>query len=99
MLFKIEVLLLAGYVISALGAEVSHIPFNITALSSRDGYSLLECWQLATIPVEAMSAMNYAIGETTTATWSRIEPRTTVGEAWAPKVQYVPLFLNCQAPP
>ncbi|KAJ4288787.1 hypothetical protein N0V88_007323 [Collariella sp. IMI 366227] len=34
-----------------------------------------------------MSAVNYAVGSTTVATWSRIEPRTHVGEAWAPHVQ------------
>ncbi|KAK5657914.1 hypothetical protein OQA88_2463 [Cercophora sp. LCS_1] len=93
MLSKLPVLVLAGWATSVLGVEASHIPFNITALSSRDGYSLLECWQLASIPVDAMQAMNYAIGETTAATWSRIEPRTTVGEAWAPKVQ-LSMILN-----
>jgi hypothetical protein len=65
----------------------SSAPLNITALSSRNGYSVLECWQLSSIPVDAMSAANYAVGNTTVATWSRIEPRTTVGEAWAPHVQ------------
>lgn len=60
---------------------------NITALSSRNGYSVLECWQLGAFPVDYMSAVNYALGNTTVATWSRIEPRTTVGEAWAPHVQ------------
>lgn len=69
-------------------------PFNITALSSRNGYSVIECWQLSSIPVDAMSAANYAIGDTTTAVWSRIEPRTHIGEAWAPKVQCVP---SCMA--
>ncbi|KAK4168365.1 hypothetical protein QBC43DRAFT_310143 [Cladorrhinum sp. PSN259] len=68
-------------------------PLNITALSSRNGYSVLECWQLSSIPVEAMSAANYAISNTTQATWSRIEPRTEVGEAWAPHVQ-LSVILN-----
>jgi hypothetical protein len=62
-------------------------PLNITALSSRNGYSVLECWQLSSVPVSYMSAVNYGVGNTTMATWSRIEPRTTVGEAWAPHVQ------------
>jgi hypothetical protein len=70
-----------------VGATASSTPFNITALSSRDGYSVIECWQLSSVPVEAMSAMNYEIGNTTTATWSIIKPRTTVGEAWAPAVR------------
>jgi len=60
---------------------------NITALSTRDGYSVLECWQLSSVPVDYMSAVNYAVGNTTVATWSRIPPRTMIGEAWAPHVQ------------
>ncbi|KAK3937963.1 hypothetical protein QBC46DRAFT_391325 [Diplogelasinospora grovesii] len=66
---------------------------NITALSSRNGYSVLECWQLASVPVDAMAAANYALGNTTVATWSTIKPRTTVGEAWAPHVQ-LSMILN-----
>ncbi len=73
--------------LAACRAVASSAPLNITALSSRNGYSVLECWQLSSIPVDAMSAANYAVGNTTVATWSRIEPRTTVGEAWAPHVQ------------
>ena len=73
--------------LAACRAVASSAPLNITALSSRNGYSVLECWQLSSIPVDAMSAANYAVGNTTLATWSRIEPRTTVGEAWAPHVQ------------
>ncbi|EGS20275.1 uncharacterized protein CTHT_0040140 [Thermochaetoides thermophila DSM 1495] len=73
---------------SLLGPALAQGPrLNITALTSRDGYSVLECWQLSSIPIDAMSAANYAIGNTTEAVWSRIEPRTTVGEAWAPHVQ------------
>lgn len=74
-------------------ATVQSQPLNITALSSRNGYSVLECWQLSSIPVDAMSAANYAIGNTTQVTWSRIEPRTEVGEAWAPHVQ-LSVILN-----
>lgn len=72
-----------GHVIAA---DVA-LPLNITALSSRNGYSVLECWQLSTAPVDYMSAANYVIGNTTAATWSRIEPHTTAGEAWAPHIQ------------
>jgi hypothetical protein len=60
---------------------------NITALSSRKGYSILECWQLSSVPASYMAAVNYPVANTTVATWSRIEPKTTVGEAWAPHVQ------------
>lgn len=68
----------------------AHPPLNITALSSHDGYSVLECWQLASLPVDAMQAANYVVGgQTTKAVWSRIEPRTHIGEAWAPHAQFV----------
>ncbi|KAK4139791.1 uncharacterized protein C8A04DRAFT_15521 [Dichotomopilus funicola] len=79
---------------AAVSADpVAAATLNITAISSRNGYSVLECWQLDTIPVAYLSAINYAIGNTTTATWSRIEPRTTPGEAWAPQVQ-LSIILN-----
>ncbi|KAK4119081.1 hypothetical protein N657DRAFT_650638 [Parathielavia appendiculata] len=68
-------------------AESTTVPLNITALSSRAGYSVIECWQLSSVPAAYMAAVNYAVGNTTVATWSRIEPRTTVGEAWAPHIQ------------
>ncbi|KAI1874504.1 hypothetical protein JX265_004712 [Neoarthrinium moseri] len=68
-------------------------PLNITALASVNGYSTIQCWQLPTAPVDAMSALNYGIGNTSKATWSIIEPRTVVGEAWAPSVQ-LSMVLN-----
>ncbi|KAK4187729.1 hypothetical protein QBC35DRAFT_221335 [Podospora australis] len=79
---------------AAAETSTSPPPLNITALSSRNGYSVLECWQLSSIPVDAMSAANYAVGgNTTQAVWSRIEPRTHIGEAWAPHVQ-LSIILN-----
>ena len=81
---------LAVLAVAILAVAGAHVPLNITAIASRDGYSVLECWQLASVPNDAMSAINYVVGDTTTATWSRIEPRTHVGEAWAPHVQSVP---------
>ncbi|KAF4919779.1 hypothetical protein CGCVW01_v007511 [Colletotrichum viniferum] len=66
----------------------AYTPLNITALSPRNGYSVIECWQIDSIPVEARAALNYAFGgDLTRAEWSIIQPRTTVGEAWAPAVQ------------
>ena len=62
-------------------------PLNITALSVFNGVSVLECWSLESLPIEARGALNYAIGSTTGATWSLIPPETTVGEAWAPSPQ------------
>jgi hypothetical protein len=79
----ISALLLVGHAVAASMAP----SLKMTALSSRHGYSVLECWELLSIPVNYMAAINYAVGNTTVATWSRIEPHTTVGEAWAPHVQ------------
>ncbi|RDW85297.1 hypothetical protein BP6252_02887 [Coleophoma cylindrospora] len=62
-------------------------PLNITALSSANGISRIECWSLPSFPDEAHSAINYVLGNTTAASWSVIAPRTTAGEAWAPSVQ------------
>lgn len=79
--------------LAALGAALTtavkaFTPLNITALSTRNGYSVIECWQLTSVPVEARAALNYAVGgDMTRAEWSIIQPRTTVGEAWAPAVQ------------
>lgn len=62
--------------------------FNITAIASRDGYSVLECWQLASTGTYGRSATNWIVGtDTTQAELSIIEPRTTPGQAWAPAVQ------------
>ncbi|KAK4097734.1 hypothetical protein N658DRAFT_394332, partial [Parathielavia hyrcaniae] len=74
-------------------AESTAELLNINALSSRNGYSVIECWQLFSLPVAYRSAVNYAVGNTTVATWSRLEPRTLVGEAWAPYTQLT-IVLN-----
>ncbi|KAF9880466.1 hypothetical protein CkaCkLH20_02420 [Colletotrichum karsti] len=75
-------------------AALTSLPLNITALTTRDGYSVIECWQLSSIPVEARAALNYEVGgDMTRAEWSIIRPRTTVGEAWAPAVQ-LSIILN-----
>lgn len=63
-------------------------PLRITTIASHHGYSVLECWQIDSTPVEYMAALNYAIGgRTTNVKWSTLQPRTYVGEAWAPHVQ------------
>ncbi|KAF6835138.1 hypothetical protein CMUS01_05885 [Colletotrichum musicola] len=75
-------------------ATTAFTPLNITAIATRDGYSVLECWQLSSVPVDARAALNYAVGgDMTRAEWSIIRPRTTVGEAWAPAVQ-LSVILN-----
>ncbi|EFQ34580.1 hypothetical protein CGRA01v4_13953 [Colletotrichum graminicola] len=72
----------------AIAQATAFTALNITALSSRDGYSVIECWQLTSVPDESRAALNYVVGgDLTRAEWSIIQPRTTVGEAWAPAVQ------------
>jgi hypothetical protein len=93
MLFKsvLTSVLSRAPVVSGWDQSTTHnIPLNITALSSRGGYSVIECWQLEAEAVYARSATNWIVSENTTqAELSIIEPRTTVGEAWAPAVQCV----------
>lgn len=61
---------------------------DITALTSRNGSSIIQCWQLGAAGEYARSATNWvATGNITEAIYSIIEPRTTVGEAWAPSFQ------------
>jgi len=63
-------------------------PLKITTIASHNGYSVLECWQIDSTPIEYMTALNYAVGgPTTNVKWSTLQPRTYVGEAWAPHVQ------------
>ena len=81
--------LLGGLAFGAVAVNAAAAPLNVTAFASRNGYSLFECWQLASVPVEARAALNYDVGNTSYAEWSIIEPRTTVGEAWAPAAQCV----------
>lgn len=81
--------LLCGLALRTVPVNAAAAPLNVTAFTSRDGYSLFECWQLASVPVEARAAMNYDIGNTSSTEWSIIEPRTLVGEAWAPTAQCV----------
>ncbi|KAJ4389995.1 RNA methyltransferase tRNA(m5U54)methyltransferase [Gnomoniopsis smithogilvyi] len=67
---------------------------NITALASRNGYSVIECWQLGWVGEYAHSATNWvASGNLTQAIYSIIEPKTTPGEAWAPSYQLT-MILN-----
>lgn len=83
-----HVLSLLGLALSQAAAATASPPLNITAIATRDGYSVLECWQITSVPVEARAALNFAVGgDMTRAEWSIIRPRTTVGEAWAPAVQ------------
>ncbi|TDZ36644.1 hypothetical protein C8035_v005143 [Colletotrichum spinosum] len=78
---------LAGLLALAAGVR-AFTPLNVTALATRDGYSVIQCWQLASVPVDARAALNYDLGgDLTRGEWSIIRPRTTVGEAWAPAVQ------------
>lgn len=84
--FQLAILSVAFLFYGVIGQVIQ--PLRITTIASRNGYSVLECWQLDSTPVEFMAARNYAIGgRTTNVKWSLLQPRTYVGEAWAPHVQ------------
>ncbi|KAK4236789.1 hypothetical protein C8A03DRAFT_16575 [Achaetomium macrosporum] len=79
---------LVALAVSRAAATSDSPPLNITALSSRSGYSVLERWEPSSSnPIDFMSAVNYPVGSTMEAFWSRIKPRTYIGEAWASQVQ------------
>ncbi|KAF1983709.1 hypothetical protein K402DRAFT_396455 [Aulographum hederae CBS 113979] len=64
-------------------------PLNVTAISARDNISILECWQLATLPSIFAGAINFPLGAVEKASWAVIPPRTMVGLHNAPYVQLV----------
>lgn len=81
---------------STAAAATTTTPFNISALVSRDGYSVIECWQLAASSTYALFALNWILGNTTHVKLTMAEPGEISTDAWAPAVQYVriPLILN-----
>jgi hypothetical protein len=73
-----------------------NIGMNITAISTVNGASVLECWSLAAPPKNFAGAANYPIGDFQSAFVGVIPPKTYIGFAHAPSVQYVLFssFLN-----
>lgn len=60
--------------------------FNLTAIAAVNGSSVLECWSLEGPPYIARGATNYPVGNFTGGFVGVIQPRTYVGQAWAPSV-------------
>ncbi|KAF2402080.1 hypothetical protein EJ06DRAFT_529199 [Trichodelitschia bisporula] len=63
---------------------------NITAIAAVNGASVLQCWHLAAAPADFASAVNYPLGAGafSGSFLGVIAPRTVVGKAWAPHVQF-----------
>ena len=60
---------------------------NITAISTANGASVLQCWSLKSRPTTFAAASNYYLGGASNVTYSIIPPRTVVGLRNAPYVQ------------
>jgi hypothetical protein len=60
---------------------------NLTAISTSNGASVLECWALKSKPASFAGASNLYLGGIANATYSVIPPRTVVGLHNAPYVE------------
>lgn len=60
---------------------------NLTAISTSNGASVLECWALKSRPASFAAASNLYLGGVANATYSVIPPRTVVGLHNAPYVE------------
>lgn len=89
--FSISLLQLLG--LSLAPTFVTSQGLNVTAISAANGISVLECWSLTSPPQNARGAANYDIGNFENAFVGVIAPRTRIGYAHAPSIQFVsPLF-------
>lgn len=84
--FSISLLQLLG--LSLAPQLVTPQGLNVTAISAINGASVLECWSLTSPPTIARGAANYDIGSFKDAFVGVIAPRTYIGKAWAPAVEY-----------
>jgi hypothetical protein len=84
--FSISLLQLLG--LSLAPQLVTPQGLNVTAITAINGASVLECWSLTSPPTIARGAANYDIGSFKDAFVGVIAPRTYIGKAWAPAVEY-----------
>jgi hypothetical protein len=93
--FSISLLQLLG--LSLAPHLVAPQGLNVTAISAINGASVLECWSLATPPKTFAGASNYPIGDFAAAFVGVIPPKTHIGFAHAPSIQYFsfPPCLSC----
>ncbi|TID27802.1 60S ribosomal protein [Venturia nashicola] len=91
--FSISLLQILG--LSLAPTSVTPQGLNVTAISAANGVSVLECWSLSSPPQNARGAANYDIGNFENAFVGVIAPRTRIGYAHAPNVQFVsPLLMS-----
>lgn len=92
--FSISLLQLLG--LSLAPTFVTPQGLNVTAISAINGVSVLECWDLTTPPRSFAGAANYDIGNFENAFVGVIAPRTWIGFAHAPSIQFVSLPKTLQ---
>lgn len=93
------VVLAFGLAVSAVRSErttLASSTMNITAITGKQGVSVLECWALAAKFVTStqagtVGAANLALGDLANATFTVLPPRFNGGEHNAPSVQLRPL--------
>ena len=77
----------------AIISDITTPSLNLTAIATRNGNSVLECWQLPGFAASAgagtVGAMNLALGDLSNATYTVIPPRFNGGLHSAPSNQYV----------
>jgi hypothetical protein len=79
---------IALYLTLALALSVTaQSPLNLTAISTSNNASVLECWQLTTPSLVFAAAVNYPFGNSTNGYLGILPPRTYVGLIHAPHVQ------------
>jgi len=91
------VVLAFGLAVSAVRSErttLASSTMNITAITGKQGVSVLECWALAakfatSTQAGTVGAANLALGDLANATFTVLPPRFNGGEHNAPSVQYV----------
>ncbi|OIW26340.1 hypothetical protein CONLIGDRAFT_683328 [Coniochaeta ligniaria NRRL 30616] len=87
----LQVAMLLGSALAQFNQTATYL--NLTAISARDGESILECWEVGPIIKSSVpgtsGASSLFFGETTNATYTIIPPRFDGGLHTAPAVQLV----------
>lgn len=60
---------------------------NVSAISTANNASVLECWSLSAPSFAAARAINFPIGDSTGNFIGVLQPRTYIGQAWARQVR------------
>jgi hypothetical protein len=85
----VQVVLLLGPALAQLNQTDTYL--NLTAISAREGESILECWEIGPILRSSVpgtsGASSMFLGDTTNATYTIIPPRFDGGLHTAPAAQ------------